>query len=162
MLWSFEGLGQSLKDVFRVVENQTFLHYHIFRQVQAPKKPTKPKAEDQSKEVEPQTWTQKTAAALPVLLKEAADARTASIKLHGMEYATELSGQLLDHAKKLESLYQDMSKAVTDHAEDKRLKDLVARMNDLDLFGRKAQAPTGLSLHTSASQLLSEDSLSSS
>ena len=112
--------------------------------------------------MEPQTWTQKTAAALPVLLKDAADARTASIKLHGMEYAKELSGQLLDHAKRLEGLYQDMSKAVTEQAEDKTLKGLVKKMNELDAFGRKAQAPTGLSSHTSASQLLIEDSLSSS
>eukprot|EP00435_Cladocopium_sp_Y103_P048701 s2664_g14.t1 len=115
---------------------------HYGQQVAAPKKTPKPKqGEDQSKEVEPQTWTQKAAATLPVLLKEAADARTASIKLHGMEYAKELSGQLLDHAKKLETLYQDMSKALTNQADDKKLKDLMKRSNDLDLFGRKAQAP---------------------
>ena len=104
--------------------------------------------------MEPQTWTQKAAAALPGLLKEAADARTASIKLHGMEYAKELSGQLLAHAKSLEGLYQEMAKAVTEQAEDSKLKKLVKKMNDLDLFGRKAQVPTGLSSHTSALQLL--------
>ena len=123
------------------IVDQIFLHQHMFWQVAAPKKTPKPKAEDQSKEVEPQTWTQKAAAALPLLLKEAADARTASIKLHGMEYAKELSGQLLDHAKRLEALYQDMSKAVTNQEDDRGLKDLVNKMNALDLFGCKAQAP---------------------
>ena len=134
------------------IVDQIFLHQHMFWQVAAPKKTPKPKAEDQSKEVEPQTWTQKAAAALPLLLKEAADARTASIKLHGMEYAKELSGQLLDHAKRLEALYQDMSKAVTNQERVERPCEQDERVGSF--WSQSSGAYTGLSYHPSTSQLL--------
>jgi len=112
----------------------------------APKKRPKPKEEDKSETVEPQTWIQKATASLPLLLKDAADARTSSIKLHDMEYAKELSDQLLTHAKKLESLYQDMSKAVTSNPDDKTLKQLCKKTADMEAFGAKAQAHSGIQL----------------
>ena len=96
--------------------------------------------------MEPQTWIQKATASLPLLLKDAADARTSSIKLHDMEYAKELSDQLLTHAKKLESLYQDMSKAVTSNPDDKTLKQLCKKTADMEAFGAKAQAHSGIQL----------------
>eukprot|EP00435_Cladocopium_sp_Y103_P018957 s2662_g4.t1 len=114
----------------------------------APKKRPKAKEEEKSENVEPQTWLQKATASLPVLLKDAADARTSSIKLQNMEYAKELSDQLLDHAKKLEGLYQGMSKAVTGNSDDKILKQLCKKCADMEAFGTKAQAHSGVSLRS--------------
>ena len=128
----------------------TFWAYHLRQkksllwQVQAAPKPkAASKPENKSEPVEPQTWTQKASSVLPTLLKDAADARTASIKLQTMEYAKELSGQLLDHAKKLEDLYQQLSTAVSQQAEDKKLRSLLKKATELEAFGAKAQAPAG-------------------
>jgi recombinational DNA repair protein (RecF pathway) len=63
----------------------------------------------------------------------------ASIKLANMEYASELSAQLLEHAQQLEKLYQDLSKAITDNADDKSLRKLVSKSLKLEEFGIKAQ-----------------------
>ena len=109
----------------------------------APKPKAASKPENKSEPVEPQAWTQKASSVLPTLLKDAADARTASIKLQTMEYAKELSGQLLDHAKKLEDLYQQLSTAVSQQAEDKKLRSLLKKATELEAFGAKAQAPAG-------------------
>lgn len=111
-------------------------------QVTAPKKkPKKPKAEEEkgSEEVVPETWTQKAASQLGELLQRSSSARTASIKLANMEYASELSAQLLEHAQQLEKLYQDLSKAITDNADDKSLRKLVSKSLKLEEFGIKAQ-----------------------
>ena len=118
---------------------------NVFSQVAAPakKKTVKPKEEDKSETVEPQTWLQKATASLPALLKDAADARTSSIKLRDMEYAKELSDQLLSHAKKLECLYQDMSKAVA-NPDEKSLKKLRNKSLEMEAFGTKAQARSGI------------------
>ena len=78
------------------------------------------------------------------LLKWAADARTASLKLADTQYASELAGQLLQHAKQLEELYSKGSKAISEGAEDKKLKVLVEKANVLEAFGTKAQAGIGL------------------
>ena len=123
------------------------IYPNVFLQAQAaPKKRPKPKEEEKSETVEPQTWLQKATASLPELLKNAADARTSSIKLHDMEYAKELSDQLLNHAKKLESLYQDMSKAVTNNPDEKTLKQLCQKAAEKEAFGTKAQAHSGIQL----------------
>ena len=113
-------------------------------QVQAAPKPkAAAKPADKSEPVEPQSWMQKASSVLPTLLKDAADARTASIKLQTMEYAQELSGQLLGHAKKLEDLYQQLSTAISQQAEDKKLKSLLKKATELEAFGLKAQALAG-------------------
>ena len=112
-------------------------------QVQAPKKKAKkPKAEEEkgSEEVVPETWTQKATSQLGELLQRSSSARTASIKLANMEYASELSKQLLQHAQQLEKLYQDLSKAITEHADEKTLRKLVSKSLKLEEFGIKAQA----------------------
>ena len=116
-------------------------------QVQAAPKPkAAAKPADKSEPVEPQSWMQKASSVLPTLLKDAADARTASIKLQTMEYAQELSGQLLGHAKKLEDLYQQLSTAISQQAEDKKLKSLLKKATELEAFGLKAQALAGAHL----------------
>lgn len=87
----------------------------------------------------PETWTQKATSQLGELLQRSSSARMASIKLANMEYASELSAQLLEHAQQLEKLYQDLSKAITDNADDKSLRKLVSKSLKLEEFGIKAQ-----------------------
>ncbi len=91
-------------------------------------------------EVKAETWAQKATSVLSNLLSDAAAARTSSIKLNNMEYAGELSTQLLDHAKTLEALYQSTAKAIASGSEDKILKGLVGKAQKLEEFGAKAQA----------------------
>ncbi len=112
----------------------------------APKRKAKKEVEEKglSEEVTPQTWGQKAASMMGDLLKWAADARTASLKLADTQYASELAGQLLQHAKQLEELYSKGSKAISEGAEDKKLKVLVEKANVLEAFGTKAQAGIGL------------------
>lgn len=50
-----------------------------------------------------------------------------------------MSAQLLEHAQQLEKLYQDLSKAITDNADDKSLRKLVSKSLKLEEFGIKAQ-----------------------
>ena len=111
--------------------------------MQAPKKkPKKPKTEEAgaSEEVVPETWVQKATNHLPELLKKSAEARTSSIKLSNMEYAKELSSQLLNHAKGLEKLYSNLSKALTNGANDKTLRIFLGQASKMEDFGNKAQA----------------------
>jgi len=114
--------------------------------VPAPKKKTKKENDDKDKstEVKPQTWCQKATSMMADLLKWAADARTASLKLADTQYASELSGQLLQHAQHLEELYSKASKALSEGAEEKKFKGLVEKANALEAFGTKAQAGIGL------------------
>eukprot|EP00435_Cladocopium_sp_Y103_P029566 s936_g7.t1 len=108
----------------------------------APKKKKTPDEDNSSKPVEPATLAEKVAAALPTVLKDSSDARTASIKLGTTEYAGELAKQLLGHAQKLEKLYTKMSEAISpgSSAKDKDLKVLVMDLETLTAFGNKAQA----------------------
>ena len=76
----------------------------------APKR--KPKKEEEAVEVAPQTWCSKAAATLPELLKTAAEARTSSIKLSGLEFADDLASNLLKQAEGLEADYTVLSKTV--------------------------------------------------
>ena len=106
----------------------------------APKKKAKKDETPAAEVVEPQTWSEKAAVVLESLLKDAADARKASIKLVDMEYAKELSEQLLGHAQKLEAAYKEMSAAILRGDDEKSLKALVVKANELLSFGAKAQA----------------------
>lgn len=91
--------------------------------------------------MEPQTWSGKAKDRLEGLLKDAATARTSSITLANMEYAGELSAQLLDHAVKLEQAYKDIQKALASSAtSEEDFKNLNATAFDLDRYGEKMQA----------------------
>lgn len=105
------------------------------------------KNKEGSEKLEPESWTSKANDALPVMLTVAAKARTLSIKLGTVEYAGELSKQLLGHASKLEKLYHKLQQAVKDHACDKILKGLFQQIVPETTFGEKAQArwPNGIS-----------------
>ena len=111
----------------------------------APKKRKKEDEEEtKSKEVIPETWHGKCQAALPQMLKDAADARTASIKLTGMEYAGELSKQLLGHAQKLEGLYSKLNQDLaSDGSTEKMFKRHMTSLQELSVFGTKAQVGLG-------------------
>ena len=93
-----------------------------------------------STEVTPETWTQKAAGLLSTILGGASAARTASIKLSNMEYASELAENLLSHAAKMECLYQTISKSISDKADEKVMRRHVQEANILEEFGNKAQA----------------------
>lgn len=71
-------------------------------QVSAAPKQKREQQTDPSQRVEPETVTQKAAAAAASLLADASSARTSSIKLSNLEYADQLSKELLNHAMKLE------------------------------------------------------------
>ena len=119
----------------------------------APKKKAKTKKEEPEKpseEVTLETWAQKASGVLTTLLTGASAARTASIKLGNMEYASELASQLLKHASNLESLYQGITKSIMEKAEEKVMKRHVQEATRLEDFGTKAQAwPTGEMFHSS-------------
>lgn len=107
----------------------------------APKKKARTKEETSTAEVvKAQTWSEKATTVLDTLLKDAADARKASIKLANMEYAKELSQNLLSHAQKLEAQYTEMSSAITRGDDEKSLKALVGKADELLAYGAKAQA----------------------
>lgn len=107
----------------------------------APKKQPKKKEDNPVSEVvEPQTWLEKASGLLGTLLKDASDARVASIKLANMDYAQELSSQLLEHAQNMEGLYKEISVAVSKGLDEKSVKELVQKAQNLQAFGAKAQA----------------------
>ena len=74
------------------------------------------------------------------LLLDAAKARTESIKLGNVPYAKELSGQLLEHASKLENLYKSTEKALQSPGSDKDFKSLMAEIAEATAFTAKAKA----------------------
>ena len=88
----------------------------------------------------PETWAQKLQGVLQDMLKQGSDARMASIKLTNMEYAGELSSQLLDHAKKLEELYKSASDAIKSGADDSTFKKHMKTFSTLNEFVSNAQA----------------------
>lgn len=109
------------------------------RQVSAPPKRRPPKDEP-SQPLEPETWTQKAAACLALVLKDSADSRTASLKLAGLEYASELANKLLKHAEKMETFYPRLKSCVDRNAGEKACKAIVEEYEALADFGAKAQA----------------------
>ena len=105
----------------------------------APKKkpkPEKPVAEDAT----PQTLEEKVKTCMGELLPLAATARTQSIKLSSVEYAGELSGQLLEHAKALESLFKKFQTTLDAKGDEKAFKGLFKHMETLKSFGEKSKA----------------------
>ena len=115
--------------------------------VAAPKKKAKPgKEEEGSEPAEPETWAKKASSCLPLILKDASDARTASIKLGGMEYASELATQLLEHATKMEAFWTKLNTALAAGRSDRKLKEVLEELEGLNAFGIKAQAGAGIYL----------------
>lgn len=104
----------------------------------APKKAPKPKG--QSEKVTPETWEGKAQELAPILLTNAAKARTESIKLDGVKYADQLATELLGHADTLEKYYKDVKNALQNKVDEKALKALVERIIKANEFGEKAQA----------------------
>ena len=105
----------------------------------APKK----KAKTEVESVQPQTWTEKANDTLADLLADAAKARTCSIKLNSVEYASELSKQLLDHASAMEKHYGKVRHALDKKEPDNVLKPLLKQADDISAFVAKAQALIG-------------------
>jgi len=119
------------------------VHAKTLHQVQAaPKKKTK-KEEDKAEEMKPQSWESKASDSLGELLANAAKARTMSIKLNSVEYAGELSKQLLEHASLLEKYYQELNEALQKKLGDGVLKKLLTKIDDVEAFASKAQAVGG-------------------
>ena len=69
--------------------------------------------------------------------------RTMSIKLNSVEYAGELSKQLLEHASLLEKYYQELNEALQKKLGDGVLKKLLTKIDDVEAFASKAQAVGG-------------------
>lgn len=112
----------------------------FLRQVSAVPKKRPDRNQEQSQKIEPETWAEKAAACLTVVLKDSADARTASIKLSGLDYASELAKKLLQHAEEVETFYTRLKKAVTEGTGEKGCKAIMEEYEKLSDFGAKAQA----------------------
>ena len=102
-----------------------------------------PKARKLKKEepepVEAKSYQVLATEALGALLSDSAKARTLSIKLANVQYAKELSKQLLDHASKLEETYKRLQKLL-EKPDDKTLRMMLEEIGTLTQFGEKAQA----------------------
>lgn len=99
----------------------------------------KEKEKNKSEEVVPKTLEETAKDEMAEILKVAASSRTKSMELSNIQYAAELSKQLLDYAVSLEEIYKDLRKAVEDKSEANMQKtlDLVQKKK---AFGEKAKA----------------------
>jgi type VI protein secretion system component VasF len=111
------------------------LEFNLF-QVAAPKKKPKEKAE----KVEATSAKGEAVQRMETLLKDSAAARTSSITLQSVEYAAELSRQLLQHAEALEGFYQRVKLAVEKDEDESFFKSLMVKIKEKEAFGVKAQA----------------------
>lgn len=84
--------------------------------VAAPKKKAK-KEEEKSKEVQPKTLPQKACDLMADILSDSTKARKKSMSLGAVNYAGELSNQLLDFAKKMERSYKTLQKATNNNVD---------------------------------------------
>lgn len=90
--------------------------------------------------MQPQTWEEKATETLGQLLSAAAKARTLSIKLGNLEYAAELSKQLLSHASLLEDFYKELQAALEKKEGDKILRKILDRIQETMNACDKAEA----------------------
>lgn len=97
------------------------------------------KDKDKSEPVEPKGFNELAADRMEKSLGLAAKARTQSISLEGVQYAGELSKQLLDHATKLEGHFKKLKEAVSTE-NTKKISLLLREAAALDEFGEKAKA----------------------
>ncbi|CAK9069956.1 unnamed protein product [Durusdinium trenchii] len=107
----------------------------------------KEKEKNKSEEVVPKTLEETAKDEMAEILKVAASSRTKSMELSNIQYAAELSKQLLDYAVSLEEIYKDLRKAVEDKSEANMQKtlDLVQKKK---AFGEKAKAAAGAFLRS--------------
>ncbi|CAK9067307.1 unnamed protein product [Durusdinium trenchii] len=99
--------------------------------------------------VKPQTTEEKLSSYMQDLLAHAATARTQSIKLSTVGYATELSAQLLDHAKKLEVTFKTGQDALK-IKDEKEMTALIKKVDKLIAFGDQAKAAAAAFLRPSS------------
>ena len=105
--------------------------------VAAARKAPKP---NKVEKVVPDTWAGAAQARMDGLLKDAALARTSAITLETMQYASELSGQLMDHATKLEDIYKKVKRAIEKKHGEASFEGLMVEIREREDFGEKAQA----------------------
>lgn len=87
------------------------------------------------------------AAKLVSVLDDVTKARRKSMELKGIEYADQLSSQLLAHAKLMEGLFEDMQKQLKKESPDEKvLKRLIASMDEKSKWLSKAEAKVPNSL----------------
>lgn len=105
-------------------------------QVAAPKKRPKEKSEPVETD---SSYEGRVKERLETLLQDAAKARTSSITLSNLDYAKELSEQLLTHATGLENLYKTITDAMNRNADEAEYKKILKEVRVRDAFGEKAQ-----------------------
>ena len=75
------------------------------------------------------------------LLDDASKARRQSMELQGVEFATELSAQLMDHSKTLEGIYTRMQGHLKDESvTDGKFKALFKKIDDKNRWFEEAEA----------------------
>ena len=80
-------------------------------------------------------------ALVPQVLDEATKARAKSIQLQGLEFASELSGELKKHGASMESYYSDLKTALGSKNPDERaIKKLIQKINHKMAWFSKAEA----------------------
>ena len=77
---------------------------------------------------------------LDSLLSGAEKARTNSLKPSSIQYASELSDQLLGYAKDLETMYKDLTADLKKHDDPSKFKSWLAKIQEKEAFGEKAKA----------------------
>ena len=95
---------------------------------------------DQSEKMEPQTVAKQTKARMAEWLKAAAQSRTQSLTLSGLDFAAELRKQLLNSARSMESSYQDVSDALEKKVSDQELTKLNKKLDEQEKNNVKLQA----------------------
>eukprot|EP00435_Cladocopium_sp_Y103_P013278 s4214_g3.t1 len=105
-------------------------------------KPKKIKrAKEEAVEVKPKTWKEEAASMIPQILDEATKARAKSIQLKGMDFAAELSTQLLKHGSEMEAFYSTLKGALEKPSpEKKEVKKLVKKIKVKRAWFEKAEA----------------------
>ena len=78
---------------------------------------------------------------VPQILDEATKARAKSIQLQGLEFASELSGELKKHGASMESFYSDLKSALdSKNPDEKSIAKLVQKINQKMAWFSKAEA----------------------
>ena len=104
-------------------------------------KAKKTNGKDQPSEpVQPKTLEEQTKARLSDWLKAAAQSRTQSLTLSGLDFAAELRKQLLASARFMETSYQEVVDALERKAPEHELKALNKKLDDQEKNNCKLQA----------------------
>lgn len=110
----------------------------------APKKRPRKNTEEAgeiSEEVKPTTPQEKVQGSLEDLLKAAAAARTKSITVGGLEFAEDLSKELLGHADHLEGLYKRITATIkSQEGRESDFKYYMKKIEEGNLQGAKMKA----------------------